>query len=378
MAVAHAILAVLALANQPTPRHALRGATHDTRPDPIPRARDARAPPEHPAHTVLANSLLHTCCSRTHRSLQASETSARTSAQHTCTIQSVPLARRAEGEPAFMMLGRTPITCLLSIYDAGQRYLYHYQTSEQPSDEAAQSCRGNGPEPEKERRKLPQTSKVQTTNNSYTYPTPGEHNTKDMKGTGGRGLSGGRGLALQGAPDAGSKRPASVSPAAPANTQATQYNKMIKIQHRSLKRTHEKTQTRGLKEDQQRAETLKRKRQALRAIECKKSDPLQASFALVSKAPRNLSNTYGGRARQARSQEASTNWSHGHGGHSKQQLQQQQADPPFQNPPQRNYIPPPKEITQQHNNQPQVYKWAQDQRNVQQHESQQYLSLIHI
>ena len=80
MAVAHAILALLALANQPTPRHALRDATHDTRPDSIPRARDARAPPEHQAHTVLANTLLHTDCSSTHRTMHTPETSARTSA----------------------------------------------------------------------------------------------------------------------------------------------------------------------------------------------------------------------------------------------------------------------------------------------------------
>ena len=113
MAAAHAILALLALANQPTPRHALRGATHDTRPDPIPRARDARAPPEQQAHSVLANPLLHTVCSRSHRTLHTAETSARTSTRHTSTLQTVPLARRAEGEPAFMMLGRTPITCLL-------------------------------------------------------------------------------------------------------------------------------------------------------------------------------------------------------------------------------------------------------------------------
>ena len=254
MAVAHAIFAVLALANQPTPRHALRGATHDTRPDPIPRARDARAPPERPAHSVLANTLLHTPCSRTHRPLQATDTSARTGAQHTCTTQTVPLARRAEGEPAFMMLGRTPITCLLSIYDAGQRYLYQGHTSEELTEEAAQSCRRDCPEQVKEREKLAQTTQNQTTKSTYAYPLTGKHNTRKMKGHGGRGASGGRGSAQQGAPDAGSKRPASVSPAAPADTQAPQCNKITKIQHMNLNITPVETRTRGLKKDQLRAE----------------------------------------------------------------------------------------------------------------------------
>ena len=77
MRVAHAALAMLALANQTTPRSALWNTAPATVPDPIPRARDARATPEPPAHSVLAITLLHIGCSCTHRSLHTTETRTR-------------------------------------------------------------------------------------------------------------------------------------------------------------------------------------------------------------------------------------------------------------------------------------------------------------
>ena len=204
MAAAHAILALLALANQPTPRHALRDATHDTRPDPIPHARDARAPPEHQAHSVLANPLLHTVCSSSHRTLHTSETSARTSARHTITSQTVPLARRAEGEPAFMMLVRTPITCLPSIHDAGQRYLSTIHPD-----------KGNTHEPEgrntmcialaiitRDERGAPRSDFVHTTDALSTHTTHAGHKETGMHWASrtrrGRSNEGGRATQSQG------------------------------------------------------------------------------------------------------------------------------------------------------------------------------------
>ena len=54
-----------ALANPATPGPVLWNVTSRVSPDPIPRARQARATPAHAAHTVLAYALLHLACSTT-------------------------------------------------------------------------------------------------------------------------------------------------------------------------------------------------------------------------------------------------------------------------------------------------------------------------
>ena len=123
MRVAHAALALLALANPTTPRPALWNASLDTCPDPIPRARDARATPEPPAHSVLAITLLHIGCSCTHRSLHTTETRTRLSDPHAAARQTSSLVWKDTREPAFMMLGRTPPDHQPCIYNAGHRYL---------------------------------------------------------------------------------------------------------------------------------------------------------------------------------------------------------------------------------------------------------------
>ena len=222
MPVAHATLALLVLANHTTPRHALWNTTRDTCPDPIPRARDARATPEPPAHSVLAITLLHIGCSCTHRPLHTTETRTRLSERHAAARQTSSLVWKDTREPAFMMLGRTPTDHQLCIY---AEHCNLTLSARPASQEAAQAKeRGNKTETpgRAEASQRPDTADTEhpknPTSKCNTCPLAGIK--QHMQGN--QAQASGRGASRQGgAEQPQRKRPASISPGSvPAGQQA--------------------------------------------------------------------------------------------------------------------------------------------------------------
>ena len=234
MPVAHATLALLMLANHITPRLALWNTTRDTCPDLIPRARDARATPEPPAHTVLAFTLLHTSCNNTHRSLHTTETRTRLRAPHAAALQSSSLVGREQREPASLMamLGNTSPSYQPCIDDAGHRHLTPFAP---PERHGSQSLKKDKKELDAARRAAKKGPAVRshtaqhknTHLNINTYSTAGEQ--QEMQGSG-RAQAGGRGAARQGAPDPShKKRPATVSPGSQPTEQARSCHNIFKV-----------------------------------------------------------------------------------------------------------------------------------------------------
>ena len=123
MAPANPRATLPARTNQTTPGSALWNVTSPVRPDPIPRARHARATTERLAHTLLALSLIRTAGNSTHNTLHHTATCTRLGAR--------PAAARPTGSPvglgpwrpALMMLGAPSTTCSPCIDGAGRRYL---------------------------------------------------------------------------------------------------------------------------------------------------------------------------------------------------------------------------------------------------------------
>ena len=249
MAAPPAASALPALTNPATPGRALWNVTSPVRPDPIPRARHARATPAHAAHSVLVWALLHTACSNTLHKLHE-RTAPRTrlgarlaAAQPTGSPVGLELWR-----PAFIMLGATSTTCKLCIYNAESCHLTVDTVTEWPHH---RPLRERKERTERERRAGRRTTANTGTHTRHIYQEThlNKHtHTGEMKGRGGTPARG-RGGARQGAEGAAQrKRPAAKSPGAQQGATPTS----------------------------------------------------SSNFPGVAKAPRNLAHTYGGVARQNR------------------------------------------------------------------------------
>ena len=190
-----------ALMNQATPGLPLWNVTSPVRPDPIPRARHARATPELSAHSLLAHTLLHMACSCTPCTLHCTAPRTRLGARPAAAPPTGTPVGLGSWRPAFMMLEATSTTSLACIYDAGQICYWPNETrfSEQrpppqgdvlmPTPRSRDTTR----QPSTQESALVITTKRPT---HYVSPVAGDH----MKGEG-RASQRGRGGARQGPPE---------------------------------------------------------------------------------------------------------------------------------------------------------------------------------
>ena len=133
MAPANPRTTLPARTNQTTPGSALWNVTSRVSPDPIPRARHARAPTAHAAHSVLVWALLHTACSSTLHKLHEHAAQRTRLGAHLAAGQPTGSPVGLElWRPAFIMLGATSTTCKLCIYNAESCHLTVDTVTERP------------------------------------------------------------------------------------------------------------------------------------------------------------------------------------------------------------------------------------------------------
>ena len=248
MAPANARATLPALMNQATPGLPLWNVTSPVRPDPTPRARHARATPAHAAHTVLAYALLQLACSTQSTLHDSTAQRTRLGARLAAARPTGSPVGLGQWRPAFMMLEATSITCMPCIYGAGHRLL---ETDTRAVRLRHCLLRDVKELTQRDRRSEEHHTTEKTAHKEHTSTSHQHLHLQPLTGMKGKGAAPqrGRGGARggTGAPAPPKKRSATVSPGAQAGAQAPTSN-----------------------------------------------------FPGVTKAPRNLSNTYGGGARQQR------------------------------------------------------------------------------
>ena len=289
MAPANARATLPARTNQTTPGSALWNVTSPVRPDPIPRARHARATTERLAHTLLALCLIRTAGNSNHNTLHHTATCTRLGARLAAARPTGSPVGLGQWRPAFMVLEATSITCMPCIYGAGHRLL---ETDTRAVRLRHCLLRDVKELTQRDRRSEEHHTTEKTAHKEHTSTSHQHLHLQPLTGMKGRGAApqGGRGGARggAGAPAPPKKRSATISPGAQAGAQAPTSN-----------------------------------------------------FPGVTKAPRNLSNTYGGGARQQRDMSPGQPTNYGQPFNYEQQLLNQ--SPQNHTPQQGQYfdLPPP-------------------------------------